>query len=300
MGSIHPLMANEHSHNEPFKELCAGYVLQALDEDERKAFEKMLENATEEQQRLYREMRSIANQPSFTKEPGETSESLKNRLINQLPSEEDDAGAEETASPPVPAVDEDPSSEKDGDEEEEKEVEAFNWAAFSAAASFALLILSLSLLFYSFNLSSEINDQQAEITELTNELSQKEEILAILESQDVDMVLMSGLEINPDGYGKVIWDSENRRALLQVSNLPATPPDKEYQLWIIRNNEPVSAGVFAVNNTSNAFFKFEEMADARNDSTRAFAVTMEPEGGMPQPTGDMYLLGNMNRNGGGP
>lgn len=300
-------MANEHSHNETFKELCAGYLLQTLDEDERKAFEQMLENATEEQQRLYQEMRSVANQPSFTQEPGESSESLKKRLMNQIPSEEVDAEAEEAPSPPVPVIEEDSSSENEEDEDTDTEEEPFNWATFSTAASFALLILSLSLLFYSFNLSAEINDQesamadqQAEITELENELRQKEEMLAILQSQGIDMVLMSGLEVNPDGYGKVIWDSENRRALLQVSNLPVVPPEKEYQLWIIRNNEPVSAGVFAVSDTSDTFYKFEEMADAREDSANAFAITLEPKGGMSQPTGDMYLLGNMKRDAEGP
>lgn len=263
-------MANEHPHNDTFEERCAGYVLQALDEDERKTFEQLLENATEEQQRLYQKMQSAANQPSFTKEPGESPESLKKRLMAQVESEE-----------------EAPSSENE---------ESFNWATFSAAASFALLILSLSLLFYSFNLSSKINDQQAKIAALEHKLSQKDELLGILESREVDMVLMSGLEVNPDGYGKVIWDSENRQALLQVSNLPAVPPNKAYQLWIIRNNEPVSAGVFAVKDSSNHFFRFGEMSAAREDSSQAFAVTMEPKGGMPQPTGEMYLLGNRNRN----
>ncbi|SHE77814.1 Anti-sigma-K factor RskA [Fodinibius roseus] len=302
-------MANEHSHNKTFKERCAGYLLQTLDADERKAFEQMLENATEEQQRLYREMRSVANQPSFTQQPGESSESLKKRLMERIPSEEEDPEAEEIPSPPVPAIEEDLSSENEGDEDMGAEAgeEPFNWATFSTAASFALLILSLSLLFYSFNLSAEINDQesviddqQAEITGLEEELRRKEKMLAILESQGLEMVLMSGLEVNPDGYGKVIWDSENRRALLQVSNLPHVPPDKEYQLWIIQNNEPVSAGVFAVSDTSDTFFTFEETADARNDSASAFAITMEPKGGMPQPTGDMYLLGNMNSDAEGP
>lgn len=293
-------MTNEHSHNEKFKELCAGYVLQALDEDERKTFEKMLENATEELQRLYQEMRSVANQPSFTKKPGESSESLKKRLMNQIPSEED-AGAEEAPSPPVPAIEEDPSSENNGDEKADTEEEPFNWATFSAAASFALLIVSLSLLFYSFNLSSGINDkesvitdQQTEITELEEELRQKEEMLAILESREIDMVLMSGLEVNPDGFGKVIWDAENRQALLQVSNLPPVPTDKDYQLWIIRNNEPVSAGVFAVSDSDDNFFKIEEMADADEQSANAFVITLEPKGGVSEPTGDIYLLGDMN------
>lgn len=285
-------MASENSHNEKFEELCAGYVLQALSEDERKEFEQRLADATEEQQRLYQELQSIANQLAFTVEKSEPSGSLKERLMAQV--REESGEEEQISSTSISTIDEESAKEKEDEA-------TFNWATFSAAASFALLIVSLSLLFYSFNLSSEINDkesviadQQAEITALENELRQKEEMLTILESRDVDMVLMSGLEVNPEGYGKIIWNTENRQALLQVSNLPTVPTDKDYQLWIIRNNEPVSAGVFAVNDPSDNFFKIEKMADTEENSGNAFAVTMEPKGGMPQPTGDMYLLGNMN------
>ncbi|MDX1585868.1 MAG: anti-sigma factor, partial [Balneolaceae bacterium] len=97
-------------------------------------------------------------------------------------------------------------------------------------------------------------------------------------------------------YGKVIWDPASNRALLQVSNLPAVPSDKDYQLWIIKNNKPVSAGVFAVNDPArDSFFKIEKMT-ASERAADAFAITMEPKGGMPQPTGDMYLMGNMPNN----
>jgi anti-sigma-K factor RskA len=286
-------MANEQSHNEHFEELCSGYVLNALDEDEHAEFEEMLEDATDEQLRLFQALWSTANQLAFTVEANEPSEAVKERILDQI----QDASEPDSSTTPVTSIEEE-STETQKDEDR-----SFNWPAFAAAASFALLIVSLSLLFYSFNLSSEIDqketvitDQETRITELTNELEQKEEMLAILESREVDMVLMSGLEVNPDGYGKVIWDSEKQQALLQVANLPPVPTDKDYQLWLIRDNKPVSAGVFAVNDNSDNFFKIEEMAQADEQSANAFAITMEPKGGVPQPTGDMYLLGNTNGN----
>lgn len=276
-------MANEPTHNDQFEELCAGYVLHALDEDEREQFEQMLDEATDQQRRLYRDLWATANQLAFTMELAEPSDLLKDRILAEIRSESSDQNnrTEESSS----------SDDSSG----------LNWPAFAAAASFALLVVSLSLLFYSFNLSSEIENkeqtitqQQTRITQLKNELQRKEEMLAILESREVDMILMSGLKVNPDGYGKVIWDSEKQQALLQVSNLPPVPKNKDYQLWIIKNNKPVSAGVFAVNDPNDNFFKIEEMAPADEQATSAFAITLEPKGGVPQPTGDMYLLGNMN------
>lgn len=283
-------MANEESYSEYFEELCAGYVLHALREDERKEFEQMLEKASEEEQDLYQKMRSAAKQLAFTVERHDPNPALKERLMAEIRSESDTARTEERV-----------TSIEDTTEDEGKD-NRFNWPAFATAASFALLIISLSLIFYSFNLSSEISkkesiieQQETQITELKSELRKKEEMLAILEARKVDLVMMSGMEVNPDGYGKIIWNSEKQQALLQVSNLPAVPKDKDYQLWLIKNNKPVSAGVFAINNEGDKFFKIEQMANADEESANAFAITMEPKGGMPQPTGDMYLMGNMDK-----
>lgn len=284
-------MSKENNNNDQFEELCSGYVLQALDSDERAHFEQLLEDATEEQQKLYRELRSAANQLAFSVNQSAPSKAVKEQLMATVRADSD-ASAD--------SVEKDKEGESQTENNEEEN--SFNWSVLSVAASFALLIVSLSLLFYSFNLSSEINNkeqtiaaQETTITELKDQLDRKEEMLAILGSRDIDLVVMSGLEVNPDGYGKVLWDSEKQQALLQVSNLPPVPSNKDYQLWLIRDNKPVSAGVFAVQDTTSNFFKIEEMVKTDEQSANAFAITMEPKGGMPQPTGDMYLLGDMDK-----
>lgn len=278
-------MAKNQSHNEQFEELCAGYVLHALEPEEREQFEAMLHNASEEEIELFHSMYSAANQLAFTIEQTEAPAVVRQRLMEQVRSEQD--GDSSSSITDIASGQYEDSSE------------GFNRSTLAIAASFALLLVTLSLVFYSFNLSSEINtkeqliqQQQAQITELQNDVQRKEELLSILESREVDLVMMAGLDVNPNGYGKVIWDSESNRALLQVSNLPAVPSDKDYQLWIIKDNKPVSAGVFAVNDPQkDSFFKIEQIASDEKTAD-AFAITMEPKGGVPQPTGDMYLLGN--------
>lgn len=279
-------MSNENSNTEQFEELCAGYVLNALEPKEQEQFEEMLQNASQEQRELFQSMKSAAGQIAFTVDENQAPGVVKKRIMQQVKAEKEDR-----------------ASDVSGQNSVDKGSDGFDWGTLAIAASFALLLVTLSLVFYSFNLSSEISskediivEQQEQITELQNEVQQKEELLAILESREVDLVMMSGMEVNPNGYGKIIWDSESRRALLQVSNLPAVPSDKDYQLWIIKNNKPVSAGIFAVNDPGkDSFFKIEEIASDEQQAD-AFAITMEPKGGMPQPTGDMYLMGNMNSN----
>lgn len=269
-------MNNNNNHTDRFEELCAGYVLNALEPDERSEFEQMLAEADQEQRTVYYELRSTASQLAFTTQRAEPSAEVRQHLLDVINDE-----IQEQKVTPI--------SESSN-----------NWGKFGIAASFALLLVTLSLLFYAFNLSRTLENRnqklaqtQQVVTELRSEIEQKNEMLAILESRQVDMVLMKGMEANPQGYGKVIWDADKQQALLQVSNLPAVPSDKEYQLWIIRNNTPVSAGLFAVNDPQrDSFFKIEQMAPADQQSTNAFAVTLEPKGGVPKPTGDMYLMGN--------
>jgi anti-sigma-K factor RskA len=114
----------------------------------------------------------------------------------------------------------------------------------------------------------------------------------VLQSKKIEIVIMNGLDVNPAGYGKIIWDPERKAAILQISNLPPVAQDKDYQLWVIKDNKPISAGVFSVEEKDKQnFFKIEELVVSNRKDINAFAVTLEPKGGVPQPTGDMYLLG---------
>jgi anti-sigma-K factor RskA len=276
-------MTNSTQHTEHFENLCAAYVLNALDLEEQQEFEQLLQEGNEEQMQTFYELRSAANQLAFTTERAEPSLAVKKQLMKRIKADTDTSGTAAT----VTDIKESSS----------------NRSALAMAASFALLLITLALVFYAFNLNSEINNKEelitqreAEITELKNEVQQKEELLSILEARTVDLIVMSGLEVNPNGYGKVIWDPEKKQALLQVSNLPAVPAGKDYQLWLFKNNKPLPSGVFAVNDPSkDSFFKIEQMADANEQNANAFAITLEPEGGSPQPTGDIYLSGNVER-----
>lgn len=280
-------MADQKNNNKQFEELCAGYVLHALDQKERKEFEDMLHDASDEQTELFHSMYSVANQLAFTIEREEPSNEVKQELMQKVQAEAKEESSDDENVTSIDAAQE----KKDSGNQ-----------FFAIAASIALFMITLSLVFYSFNLSSQLGDkeeiidqQQAQISELKTENQQQKEFLAILESRTVELVLMAGLEANPNGYGKVIWDADKQQALLQVSNLPAVPSDKDYQLWIIKNNKPVSAGVFAVNNPDkDSFFKIEQLVESSKESTNAFAITLEPKGGVPQPTGDMYMAGNLN------
>jgi hypothetical protein len=162
---------------------------------------------------------------------------------------------------------------------------------FALAVTAVLTTAVVILLSFVINLDQKIKVQQKTITLLENEAEKNKELLNVLTSREIEVAIMNGLEINPSGYGKIIWDPKRRIAILQVSNLPQVAKDKDYQLWVIKENKPISAGVFDVENITNNFYKIENLTEVKKESINAFAVTLEPKGGVVQPTGKMYLIG---------
>lgn len=165
------------------------------------------------------------------------------------------------------------------------------FAAIVMLAGFSMYVNSLLKTIDGQN--EYIGRQETQITKLVDEVNRKEAILKVLESRRIQLVTMDGLGVNPVGYGSIIWDPERKVAILHVSNLPTVPKDKDYQLWVIKDQRPASAGIFAVTDEKEkeSFFQVRPLEVADRKDIDAFAVTLEPKGGVPQPTGEMYLLG---------
>lgn len=283
-------MSEQDTHND-FESLCAGYVLGALTDEEKRRFEQMLENASSEEMEIYRQMIRIKDDLSFAADPQKPREDLFDDILQTIDNPSSvstrhlpDSGTESSSRPNslIPV-----------------------WVYQAAAAILLAGLLGLAL--YSQQQSTRIDQRETEIsvleqelenrnqvlTELQTELERKEELLAILESREVNLILMAGLDTNPDGYGKILWDTENQRALLQVANLPEPSNEQDYQLWLIKDEQsPVSAGVFSFEQAStDLFYRIDSLNERPSEQSNTFAVTLEPKGGVPQPTGDMYLLG---------
>lgn len=115
--------------------------------------------------------------------------------------------------------------------------------------------------------------------------------LETIGSPDTRTISLAGQEIAPSASARVYLDSRNRRAFVFFNGLPAVPGDKNYQLWIIRADSPnpQPAGVFNVNAQGQAQLSVENLPVGTE--LKALAVTLEPRGGVPAPTGARYLVG---------
>lgn len=138
-------------------------------------------------------------------------------------------------------------------------------------------------------LEGELTERAREVTSLQQEIAQQQELLKILGAPEAQIVALEGLKPSPTARGRMWWHRE-AGGYFVANGLPAAPPGKTYQLWAIAAGMPVSAGVFDVDPKGSAALRVKPLPGVWK--VEMFAVTLEPAGGLPKPSGAMYLAGN--------
>jgi len=107
----------------------------------------------------------------------------------------------------------------------------------------------------------------------------------------VDLIASSAA-IAAMARGRIFWDQSKKKWFFYVRDLPPLPADKSYQLWFVPvSGNPVSAVVF--NTATDGSAEKEIDVPEAVVALKAAAVTTEPAGGLPQPSGPFALLGGL-------
>jgi anti-sigma-K factor RskA len=125
--------------------------------------------------------------------------------------------------------------------------------------------------------------------QLLHGLARRDSTLAALSGPGVKVIdLASTQRAAPSG--RMFWDPSTDRWIFFASNLPALRPRRDYQLWLITPAGPVSAGVFKPTPEGRA--RLDATYALPRDQLRAVAVTEEPAGGLPAPSGTPLIAGS--------
>jgi len=163
------------------------------------------------------------------------------------------------------------------------------WAGWAGLAAAAALLLVVNAQLRATR--QELQALQGRVATLQTVLAQREEALRFLSDPNVRYVSLGGLKPTPEASAWLLWNPTSRQGLLLARGLPAAPPGKAYELWALAGSQPVPAGVFGVDERGRALFRLPQLPAGQTFD--AFAVTLEPAGGVPQPTGPMHLLGKV-------
>jgi len=213
------------------------------------------------------------------------------RLLNRI--------AEETQQTPIEIAVEESTSEALAGRAEETflsivqprraESRPAHWLLIAATA---LLAFTAGYLFkQNSDLARERDNVARERDDLSKEMAAWRAQVDDIVSPRTRIIAMVGDE-TPQANAKVVWDTNGRQWSIYIFDLPAPPSDKDYQLWYVTQNAKISAAVFRTNEQGRSVLKLTLPPEALV-GLAATAVTLEPRGGSPQPTGKFYLKANI-------
>jgi anti-sigma-K factor RskA len=140
------------------------------------------------------------------------------------------------------------------------------------------------------SLTAQVQDARKRLDEAQRRLADATAFRDLVAHPASHVATLAGLPAAPGARARVVWNAERREAVLLASGLPPAPPGKAYEVWVIATAAPAPAGVFQVDPQGRAVHALPHLADVAK--ARTFAVTLEPEGGTPAPTGPMVLAGS--------
>jgi anti-sigma-K factor RskA len=254
--------------------LAPAYVLGALEPDERSAFESHLAECdicASEVRSLGRVTAGLAQSvPHVTPRAA-----LRDRVLMAVGAR--GARARESTMPPRWRM---------GD-----------WVAYAACVAVAT-IAGL----YAMNLRTRVENLEARLEVAQTRLAaadramvdarrvafETQSAMAVLAASDLTRVDLQGAPAAPQAVGRALW-SRQSGMVFAANNLPPLPAGKIYQVWLVAGGPPVSAGLVAPDDTGRGVGIFRTPVDVTGPVT--VAVTIEPAGGVPAPTGAFYLTG---------
>ena len=269
-------------HSPRFEEMLPAYALGALDGEDLRELESHLEAGCPECEDLLVLWQGDVEALAAAAPPLAPADTTRARLLRSL----------EAEAPPAPAKSADSAGAS----------RARGLPAWLGLAAAALLVVAAWGWIERGRLSGQVEELTAERDRLAQraegldrqlgqaqtEAARLAQTLQTVAAPGGRAIVLAGLDPAPGASGRTFVDPSAGRAVFTASHLPALPAGKTYQLWFIpADGKPVSAGVFATDAQGAATLEVERIAP----DIQLWAVTIEPAGGLPQPTGAMVLKG---------
>lgn len=162
-----------------------------------------------------------------------------------------------------------------------------NWLPWLLAA-----LLGLGALYLFFSGRSKVNELDQDKTALQSSLATLEEDCnatsaalsasqqrnVVLTNPATQSILLAGSENAPESEAIVFYNGELDQTIFRAINLPRPPAGRQYQLWAIDAEGPVSLGVLSLDLQEDTLLDVQYVPGAA-----AFAISLEAEGGKPTP-----------------
>lgn len=264
---------SELSHNEA-RQTLPELALDALDGAERDAVLAHVQGCIEcrrELQELQSVASAMAESVPLAPMPPEQASAMRARLLDRALSENRDIAPRRESRPPTPWL-----------------MAAGLLLAASVGGLAWLGAERSSALASAREAQSRLAATDSLLREAESRLAQRDTMIAALTGPSVKVVSLASTNVQ-DPSARMFWDQATNKWTLVGHNLPQPGAGRTYQLWLITAGERISAGTFRPGQNGEALVQATYALD--RDALVAIAVTEEPEGGVPQPTGPIIISG---------
>jgi len=250
------------------------YALGALEGEEKQAIESHLAGCRDCARKLAEAQGRIALL-ALAAPPTPPSAAVKQRLMSQIRADSERTASERDApARPLP----------------ERAQGFFGswWTAVLVPVGAALAIATVFLWNEDRQLNRQLEALHSTVRLEQQQLDQERQVADLLAASDTITIRLAQQPGMPAGSGQVSYNPKTGMLMYDGALAPA-PANKSYQLWLVPvDGKPISAGVF---NPAFGLPNHWMIGLPAGTAPKAFAVSLEPAGGMPQPTGPMVLVG---------
>lgn len=253
------------SVHEQFADDLALYALGALQGEEQRALERHLEECSACRQELEKLQGDVALLAFSTSGPEPPARS-RNRLMTAIAKEPRKAQLRQRA-------------------------RGSWWNALGWAAALAAILMGVLLRQQNSELRRRVAELETSSSKQDQQLLKAKQLLTALTSPDAAHFTLVAGKTPPQPQGKAIYVRGSGTLVFLASNLPAIPPRKAYELWLIpTSGAPIPAGLFKPDARGAAAVIRPPLP--AGVEAKAFAITIEPEAGSPMPTSQPIMVGS--------
>jgi anti-sigma-K factor RskA len=260
------------STHEQFDEDLALYALDALSGEERANLEKHLETCSScrmELEQLRGDGALLALSTLGPKPPARA----RQRLL--------DAVAKEAANSPAERARRDGTSMVG---------RRSWWGWLGWAATVAVIVFAASLWKENMGLRESLASVSMRVEATTKDLADMRRIVAPIIAPEAQRITLVSVKTPVQPQGKAFYLRDRSSLVFVASNMPALPPQKAYELWLIpAQGAPIPAGVFKPDAHGSATVVNPPLPAGAE--AKAFAITVENEGGASAPTMPILMMG---------
>ena len=164
------------------------------------------------------------------------------------------------------------------------------WSALEWAAAAAAIVVLLLLVRQNREMQRHLAQAQADSAGQQHQLQEARQLISTLTTADADRYVLVASKTPPQPQGRAIYVASSGTVVFLASHMPALPPDKAYELWLIpTSGAPIPAGVFRPNAEGSAAVVKPPLPNGVQAKT--FAITVEAKEGSPTPTSQPIMVG---------